>query len=345
MTYESLTRLIKESGSKNVFDIECGYTPRALTVKKMGLDYIGLDVPVVADQMSGLAAKLFPEAAHPMYVGGDATNAASLAAAADRLNGELFITSEGLLQYLSENELVQMIHGIREILLKHGGAWYSSDMEVEYDKLSAVNIGNPDALKRFAQARSAVADKSSIFFESAKFNSIEDKLSFFEKNGLKVERVPFYTDGQHSNMLMAVSPEKQPKILGLLRSFNIWKMTPDEKYMASASVPKAERIEDLSISYYVENGILNCVTDGRIDTLSSPVLLKIFEESGEQNELTSMRIDATKLEYISSAGLRVLMIAAKRLGDNSVAVLHANDTVRDIFASTGFDSIIDVTQE
>lgn len=338
--YESLTRLLKQSNIKNVLDIACGYTPRALTVQKMGLDYIGLDVPVVAEQMSKLADELFPQASHPVYIGGDATNAASLTAAADLLHGELFITSEGLLQYLSKNELIQMIHGIREILLKHGGAWYSSDMEVAYDKLSAVNIGNPDALKRFAQARNALVDKSNIYFESASFETIEDKMKFFEENGLKIKRIPFFEDGQHSNMLMAVSPEKQPKIRALLQTFFIWEMTPDETYTAPAPVHMAEKAEDLSIDYYVENGVLHCRTEGRVDTLSAPALLKVLEETTAQNKLTSMTIDAAKLEYISSAGLRVLMMAAKRLGQNGVTLLHANDTVRDILAATGFDALI-----
>lgn len=121
--YETLTRLIRDSGLANVFDIACGYTPRALTAQKMGLHYVGLDVPVVAEQMAQLAEKVLPQADHPVYVGDDATNAASLAAATDCLDGPLFITSEGLLQYLSKNELIQMIQGIRQILKKHSGAW------------------------------------------------------------------------------------------------------------------------------------------------------------------------------------------------------------------------------
>lgn len=338
--YESLTRLIKESGIKNVFDIACGYTPRALTAKKMGLDYVGLDVPVVADQMAVFAQKLFPQTSHPLYVGGDATNAASLAEAADQMEGELFITSEGLLQYLSRNELIQTIQGIRELLVKHGGAWYSSDMEVAYDKISAVNIGNPDALKRFAQARSALANKTDIYFESASFQSVEDKIHFFEENGLKVERIPFYVEGQHLNMMMAIAPEKQEKIKALLKSFSVWKMVPDENYEAGKSVCMAEQVDNLTIRYQEEDGVLYCTLEGRVDTLSAPALLKIFEETAANTPLKAMEVDAQKLQYISSAGLRVLMIAVKRMGPGSVSVLHANEVVKDIFHTTGFQEMI-----
>ena len=340
--YESLTRLIRESGTKNVFDIACGYTPRALTTHKMGLDYIGLDVPVVAEQMAAFAAKLFPQSSHPVYVGGDATNAASLAEAADQMDGELFITSEGLLQYLSKNELIQMIQGIRKLLLKHGGAWYSSDMEVAYDKISAVNIGNPDALRRFAQARSAIAEKADINFESANFQSIEDKMHFFEEHGLIIEKVPFYVEGQHLNTMMAIAPEKQEKLKALLKSFSIWKMVPDENYAAKKSACIAESADHLSIRYQEEDGILYCTLEGRVDTLSAPELLRVFEKTAEETPLKAMEIDAQQLEYISSVGLRVLMIAVKRMGTGSVSVLHASEAIKDIFETTGFNTMIQV---
>lgn len=336
--YETLTRLIRESGLPNVFDIACGYTPRALTAQKMGLHYVGLDVPVVAEQMSQLAEKVFPEADHPIYVGGDATNAASLAAATDSLDGPLFITSEGLLQYLSKNELIQMIQGIRQILKKHGGAWYSSDMEVAYDALSAAAIGNPDALRRFAQARSALANKTDIYFESASFENLEEKLRFFESHGLQVTRMPFYLEGQNLNTLATFPTEKQEKLKGLLKSFCIWKMNLAADRGSSDAEPNLQKAENLSISYFVEDGLLHCTPAGRIDTLSAPALLKLFEET--EMSLTGILLDCGKLEYISSAGLRILMMAVKRLGEGSVCLTHANAMVREILETTGFDTIL-----
>lgn len=53
-------------------------------------------------------------------------------------------------------------------------------------------------------------------------------------------------------------------------------------------------------------------------------------------------MDAKGLEYISSAGLRVLMIAVKKLGQGSVAVLNASEAVKEIFEATGFDQMITI---
>ena len=139
---------------------------------------------------------------------------------------------------------------------------------------------------------------------------------------------------------MAIAPEKQEKIKALLKSFSVWKMVPDENYEAGKSVCMAEQVDNLTIHYQEEDGVLHCTLEGRVDTLSAPALLKIFEETATNTPLKAMEIDGQKLQYISSAGLRVLMIAVKRLGPGSVSLLHANEVVKDIFHTTGFQEMI-----
>lgn len=77
-----------------------------------------------------------------------------------------------------------------------------------------------------------------------------------------------------------------------------------------------------------------------MDTISAPALLEVFENNCEG--IMRVRIDAEKLEYISSAGLRVLMMAVKKLGQASVTVINASEPVREIFGTTGFDRMIAV---
>ncbi|MBR2088100.1 MAG: STAS domain-containing protein [Oscillospiraceae bacterium] len=51
-------------------------------------------------------------------------------------------------------------------------------------------------------------------------------------------------------------------------------------------------------------------------------------------------MDAKQLEYISSAGLRVLMMAVKKLG--KVSVINTPQAVKEIFETTGFDQLMSV---
>lgn len=59
--------------------------------------------------------------------------------------------------------------------------------------------------------------------------------------------------------------------------------------------------------------------------------------------MTALTIDMAALEYISSAGLRVLLSAQKVMnGQGEMKVLHVNETILDIFEVTGFSDILTI---
>lgn len=87
---------------------------------------------------------------------------------------------------------------------------------------------------------------------------------------------------------------------------------------------------------------LTLAVKGRIDTITSQELDKeITEELGNFNSLI---IDFSDLEYISSAGLRVLIATQKKLkADNIPLVIkNVNDAVNEIFRMSGFDKILKI---
>lgn len=81
---------------------------------------------------------------------------------------------------------------------------------------------------------------------------------------------------------------------------------------------------------------------GRVDTITSQDLEKsINEEIGKFDSLT---IDFDKVEYISSAGLRVLIATQKKLKKDNVPLVieNVNDTIKEIFRMSGFDKILEI---
>ena len=336
--YAAVSRLLKESGCKAMLDIASGYTPRALMCQREGIDYVGLDLPAVVDKMAPLAEQLFPAGEHPAYIAGDATNAASLKKAADLLEGELFITCEGLLTYLNKSELEQTIHGIRQILLEHGGAWYSSDMGVMYDHFSAVAINNPDVLQRWAKIMGSIKKETDVYFFPATFSTVEEKIAFFEERGVHVELVPFYTEGTQLNLLYGFDPAGQERMKGLMKSFHIWKMTAKEEKTEVSH----QTANGLNIRYHFDADTLLVTLEGRLDTLSAPELMELFDKLSAENGIRKLTVDLEKLEYLSSTGLRVFLMMAKRLGGENVLVDNANSLVRDIFETTGFADVVAV---
>ena len=86
---------------------------------------------------------------------------------------------------------------------------------------------------------------------------------------------------------------------------------------------------------------LTIAVEGRIDTVTA----KEFEQSAvsELDGVTQLTLDFSQLNYISSAGLRVLLLLQKTMNkQGAMKVTGVNETVRDIFEVTGFSEILTV---
>ena len=86
---------------------------------------------------------------------------------------------------------------------------------------------------------------------------------------------------------------------------------------------------------------LTVVLRGRLDTTTAPDLEKELKES--LDGVTALTIDMTALEYISSAGLRVLLSTQKVMNrQGTMKVTHVNETIQEIFEVTGFSDILTI---
>lgn len=91
-----------------------------------------------------------------------------------------------------------------------------------------------------------------------------------------------------------------------------------------------------------QNGTaLTVALEGRLDTTTSPELEAKLSES--LSGITDLTIDLGSLEYISSAGLRVLLATHKKMmAKGKMTVVNVNDTVSEIFSITGFSGILNI---
>lgn len=98
----------------------------------------------------------------------------------------------------------------------------------------------------------------------------------------------------------------------------------------------------MKITKKIENGNAMLHLIGRI---YSGTAEKFEEETVEtiKSDIKSLTFECSKLDYISSAGLRVLLLAQKRMKDKGkVTVKNPNNTVLEIFDVTGFINILTV---
>ena len=97
----------------------------------------------------------------------------------------------------------------------------------------------------------------------------------------------------------------------------------------------------MNIIKTTEGKTLNIALEGRLDTTTAPQLEAELKQSIADN--TELILDFSKLEYLSSAGLRVLLAAQKVMNKQGKMVIrNVNDVISEVFEVTGFADILTI---
>ena len=97
----------------------------------------------------------------------------------------------------------------------------------------------------------------------------------------------------------------------------------------------------MTIETYLNGAELNVKVIGRLDTTTAPDLEASLKESFEG--VTKLILDFAELEYLSSAGLRVILAAQKVMNKQGEMIIkNVNDTINEIFEVTGFIDILTI---
>ena len=342
--YRTMARLAEETGG-TLIDLPCGYTPRAIEFAKKGLSYYGLDLPAViqeaAEKIPGLIPSEQREFVHFQAV--DATNYASLEKALEDVDGPVCITTEGLLMYFTDSEAGALCDNIRRILEKKGGCWYTADVECSLQYIIVMRaLAGDRFMEIMKNASQQVKDKSDVVIGRNALiaspadmdGSIKNAMAFMTKHGLKAERVNVAEYMPKLDSLDRVNPEQAAAVREGMKHTAFWRITPSG---AAVALPTTET-EGFHVDASIQGGTLSLALTGRLDTITAPSLLSFFEKTKSEQSVDAVDVDCGRLSYISSAGLRVLLIMHKAC-KGGVSLHGENEVVSEILSQTGFDSI------
>ena len=97
----------------------------------------------------------------------------------------------------------------------------------------------------------------------------------------------------------------------------------------------------MNLTKKINDTELTVAIEGRVDTVTSPELDKLIKESVDG--MDSLVIDMKDVEYISSAGLRVLLSSHKLMSKKGgMTVINAGEDIMEIFEVTGFSDILNI---
>jgi anti-sigma B factor antagonist len=93
-----------------------------------------------------------------------------------------------------------------------------------------------------------------------------------------------------------------------------------------------------------ENGVVILEPAGRLDSNTAPVLEQEIDSVGAGNDGHHLLVDFSNVEYISSAGMRVVLkvVKERQTSPKSFAVSSMQDHVREVFEISGFDAFITI---
>ena len=342
--YRTMARLAEDSGHTLV-DLPCGYTPRAVEFAKKGRPYCGLDLPAVIQEASEKNAALIPPEQRELarFRAVDATNYASLKKALEDIDGPVCITTEGLLMYFTDSEAGALCDNIRRILEKKGGCWYTADVEcsLQYVIVMRALVGDrfmeimKNATRQTKDKSDVEIGRNALITSPADMpGSIKNAMAFLAKHGLKAERVNVAEHMPKLDSLDRISPEQAAAICEGMKRCAFWRITPNGTAVA---LPPTET-EGFHVEASIQDSTLLLALAGRLDTITAPSLLSFFEKTKSQQSVDAVEVDCGRLDYISSAGLRVLLIMHKAC-KGGVSLHGENEVVSEIMSQTGFDSI------
>ena len=97
----------------------------------------------------------------------------------------------------------------------------------------------------------------------------------------------------------------------------------------------------MNIEKKTSGSTLNIALEGRLDTTTAPQLDAELKSS--LSGITELNMDFEKLEYLSSAGLRVLLSAQKVMNHHGeMTISHVNEMIMEVFEVTGFIDILTI---
>ena len=322
-------------------DLPCGYTARGVKLTKSGIDYYGFDLPAVIDAMKPAVNKLIGDNEKIRYHEVDATNYASLKKGLGDIKGELHITTEGLLMYLTQAEIETVFGNIRKLLLEYGGKWVTVDNELDLAQDKGIMALTASLPKEMAGAVANIAAGSvakttmenNVFFDKDR----EKAKKFVEDMGFNLKFIPFKDYMPDTIYSLAGLPDElRAQVLKGLQEVNMWVMTPKAGIVEDFSCKE----ENFNANVRLNDDKLYIELTGRLDTITAPELLSLYKEADAKAKISHITIDMKKLDYVSSAGLRVLLIMRKALPDNECFnIINMNENVKEIIETTGFDTI------
>ncbi len=321
----------------NFVDLGCGINQRSIRYSRMkDVHYFGIDFPRVIDAVRQTTLSIIAGAYLDYRIHLCATDVTDYDSLRFAINarGPIFITTEGLMMYLTEKEMITAVENINRLLSEFGGVWVTDDMYAKEFNDSVMKELFPVAEKDAGTAVNNLMTNTSkgIVFDNS-FVTLKDD-----------EHDRFMADlgfnSRNINVWKYITNLKiPPEIRSAFKNMRFKLFTSEIYDSRTKSTVTKSRFDVDSTN---EAGEVTIKISGRLDTVTAPKLIKVFEERMKDPIFNSINVDMSSCPYISSAGIRALLMIYKRVTKQGGTFSMKNlcPEVYEIIEVTGFSDFM-----
>lgn len=208
--FKSVNSILEEYGATQILELAAGLSPRGMDFAQRGITYVEADLAesmeskreIIISMLGHIPANLHLCAASVV------DRAGFMACAAAFGQEPVAVTTEGLLRYLTFEEKEHLAANVRELLVRHGGMWITTDIH----------------LRSWARRRSPIRREQETEhlgrdLDPNYFDDLEHAQAFFEKCGFAVEPRPLLEGIRDRVVSLKYAPEELVAELNDRRTF------------------------------------------------------------------------------------------------------------------------------
>lgn len=219
---------VREKNYRNVFDLACSLSPRAMLLGDDGrrvvvgeLNTVGLIGDWCVDEFGKKSKQTVEYDAFWLQDG------QSMMMSANKFNGEICIIEQGVSIYLADDIRSQMFYNIRDVLKKHGGCLITSDFcQKKYFTDAAAALYGSEAAPIIYAETKAMYEK--VFDDKIADDTLQDEqeaMEYLAAHGLRAEKIPLFSKTPKLYISDKLTPEQLKRVNELAAKSYLWVIT------------------------------------------------------------------------------------------------------------------------
>ena len=228
LNYAAAIEYVRKKNYKNVFDLACSLSPRAMILGDEGRKVIVGELQTVCligdwcvDEFGKKARK------NVAYNAFWLQDRQGMMASADKFKGEICIIEQGVSIYLAKDVHAKTFDNLRDVLKKHGGCLITSDFNQKkyFKDVAAALYGEENAETLYAETKTMY---EKVYDDKINDDALQDEqeaVEFLKTHGLRAEKVPLFTSTPKLYISNRLTPAQIQKVNELAKKNYLWVIT------------------------------------------------------------------------------------------------------------------------